>query len=67
MPKVLPKHVAPPLLDPQVASVDTLLVGVEDGAADVRVEVGAGFVEDFIVVGVLPVQVTKALLQPALQ
>jgi len=61
---VLPKHVAPPLLDPQVASVDTLLVGVEDGAADVRVEVGAGFVD---VVGVLPVQVPKALLQPALQ
>ena len=61
---MLPKHVAPPLLDPQVASVDTLLVGVEDGAADVRVEVGAGFVD---VVGVLPVQVPKALLQPALQ
>lgn len=67
MPKELPKQVAPPLLEPQVASVETFWVGVGDGAADVRVDVGAGFVEDLRVVGVLPLQVPKAELQPALQ
>jgi hypothetical protein len=39
------------------------LVGVEDGAVDVRVDVEAGLVDDFRVVGVLPVQVPKAELQ----
>ena len=67
MPKELPKQVAPPLLEPQVASVETFWVGVEDGTADVRVDVGAGFVEDLRVVGVLPLQVPKAELHPALQ
>jgi hypothetical protein len=50
-----------------VASVETFWVGVEDGTADVRVDVGAGFVEDLRVVGVLPLQVPKAELHPALQ
>ena len=50
-----------------MASVDTFLVDVEDGAVDVRVEVEAGLVDDFRVVGVLPVQVPKAELQPVPQ
>jgi hypothetical protein len=67
LPNELPKQVAPPLLEPQVASVDTFFVGVEDGAADVRVDEDAGLVDDFKVVGVLPVQVPKAELQPVPQ
>ena len=50
-----------------MASVEVFLVGVEEGAADVRVDVGTGFVDDFRVVGVLPAQVPKAELQPTLQ
>lgn len=50
-----------------MASVETFLVGVEDGAVDVRVDVGAGLVDDLRVVDEPPAQVPKALLQFVLQ
>jgi hypothetical protein len=44
-PKLDPRHVAPPLVLPHVASVDTFFVGVEAAAADERVEVRTTRVE----------------------
>lgn len=44
-----------------------MFVGVGSGAADVRVDVETGLADDFRVVGVLPVQVPKAELQPVPQ
>jgi hypothetical protein len=59
-PKLDPKHVKPPFVLPQVASVDTFFVGVEAAAVDERVEVRTTKVElvRFVeVTGLLPLHV----------